>query len=144
MVVKLNRMKKKVLVIEQNHSLGFVIKTVLNEAFKTIVVSNPFDAMDVLSQHDISCVVLGIDKKNPDCHSFLQHLKSSSLLKNIPLVALTDMDESSFREMYAQAEVCGVFKKPFDPLRVRAVVEDLCHPTETPVLFRRRRLLNLN
>lgn len=138
-------MKKKVLVIEQNHSLGFVIKTVLNESFRTIVVSNPFDAMDMLSQHNIECIVLGIDKKNPDSHSFLQHLKSSSLLKNIPLVAITDMDEETFKDLYGENDVYHVFQKPFDPLKVREAVMSLCNPIDTTqVLFKRRRLLNLN
>mgnify|MGYP001254016551 CR=1 FL=1 len=139
-------MKKKVLVIEQNHSIGFVIKTVLSEAFKAIVTTNPFDAMDVLSQNnDILCIVLGIDKRSSQSHSFLQHLKSSSLLKNIPLIALTDIDEDTFREMYGENEISGVFKKPFDPLKVKQSIENLCHPVDTTqIVFRKRGILNLN
>lgn len=141
----MKRMKKKVLVIEQNHSLGFVLKTVLNESFDTLVVSNPFDAMDAISQHEIACIVLGIDKRNGESHSFLQHLKSSSLLKNIPLVALTDMDAKVFKEIYGENDPLCIFPKPFDPLKVKETVTGLASTVDTTqIIFRKRKILNLN
>lgn len=138
-------MKKKVLVIEQNHSLGFVVKTVLNEVFTTIVVSNPFDAMDVLSETEIACIVLGIDENDQQSHSMLQHLKSSSLLRNIPLVALTDMRKKDFLKIFGSGTVTAIFEKPFDPLKVRERVGELCKPVDTSqIIFRKRKTLNLN
>lgn len=137
-------MKKKVLVIEQNHSLGFVIRTVLNESFLVEIVSNAFDAMELLSQKEIDCIILGIDKKNSQSHFFLQHLKSSSLLKDTPIVIITD-EELPFKDFWDKMGVSKVFKKPFDPLKLLAYVEAICEPIDTTqIIFRKRKILNLN
>lgn len=141
----MKRKKKKVLVIEQSTSLGFVMKTVLNESFLTRVVSNPFDAMDVLAEDEISCIVLGIDDKNGQARSFLEHLKSSSLLRNVPLVVLTDIGEQNLREMYGDNRIEQVFKKPFDPLKVLDKVMEVSETTQSnDLLLRKRSLLSLN
>lgn len=141
----MKRNRKNVLVIEQSPSLGFVIKTVLNESFNTRVVSNPFDAMDVLSENEISCIILGIDDLNGQAQSFLEHLKSSSLLRSVPLVVLTDIEEETFRDMYGSTQIEKVFKKPFDPLKVLEKVVEVSESEERDdLLLRKRSLLSLN
>src|SRR5574338_1527771 len=92
-------MKKKVLCIEQNHSLGFVIKTVLSESFLVKVVPNAFDAMDELIKDEMDCIILALEKENRQSLNFLQHLRSSSLLENIPAVVISDYEDQQLREI---------------------------------------------
>lgn len=140
----MKRMKKKVLVIEQNHSLGFVIRTVLNESFLVEIVSNAFDAMELLTQKEIDCIILGVEKEISQSQLFLQHLKSSSLLKDTPIVVITDQDVS-FIDFWEKMGVSKVFKKPFDPLKLLDYVQAICSPIDTTqIIFKKRKILNLN
>lgn len=138
-------MKKKVLCIEQNHSLGFVIKTVLSESFLVKVVPNAFDAMDELIKDDTNCIILAVEKENKQSLNFLQHLRSSSLLKNTPVVVISDYDDNFLREICHQSNISKIYRKPFDPLRLLDTVQSLCSTVDTSqVLFENRKILNLN
>ncbi|HRO73819.1 MAG TPA: response regulator [Saprospiraceae bacterium] len=138
-------MKKKVLCIEQNHSLGFVIKTVLSESFLVKVVPNAFDAMDELIKDDTNCIILAVEKENKQSLNFLQHLRSSSLLKNTPVVVISDYDDNFLREICQQSNISKIYRKPFDPLRLLDTVQSLCSTVDTSqVLFENRKILNLN
>lgn len=141
----MKEMKKKVLCIEQNHSLGFVIRTVLSESFSVKVVPNAFDAMDELISEDTDCIILAIEKENIQSHNFLQHLRSSSLIKNIPAIVISDYENNQLRNMCEQSNIAKIFKKPFDPLRLLDTVRNLCNSVDTSqVIFKKRKLLNLN
>lgn len=130
--------KNTVLIIEQNESLGFVVKTVLNHSFQTFTVTTPFDAMDVLSEHDIDCIIIGIDKSSGSLKYFLQHLESSSLFRGVPLIAITDLDEQDFTDIAGNKDIIRVIKKPFDPLRVLEYADDLCGHRLYRELFKKR------
>lgn len=137
--------KKKVLIIEQNQSLGFVIKTVLDGSFQTITVTTPFDAMDILSENKIECIILGIDQNSNQSRYFLQHLKSSSLFRELPLIVLTDMEKSEFEGLLSNTGILKVFKKPFDPLKVLNAVTEMSESIrDAKIIFRRKSTLNLN
>ncbi len=138
-------MKKKVLCIEQNHSLGFVIKTVLSESFLVKVVPNAFDAMDELIKEETDCIILALEKENVQSHSFLQHLRSSSLIKNMPTIVISDYEDNHLRNVCEQSNIAKMFKKPFDPLRLLDTVRNLCSTVDTSqVIFKKRKILNLN
>ncbi len=141
----MERIKKKVLVIEQSPSLGLVIKTVLNESFLTKVVNNPFEAMDAMMENKISCIILGIDNKSGQAKVFLEHLKSSSLMKNIALIVLTDIKERDFKRMYGKNKVSRIFEKPFDPLKLLDTVIEVSEiKKDEEVVLRKIGLLSLN
>lgn len=138
-------MKKKVLCIEQNHSLGFVIKTVLSESFLVKVVPNAFDAMDELIKDEMDCIILALEKENRQSLNFLQHLRSSSLLENIPAVVISDYEDQQLREICRLNNISKIYKKPFDPLRLLETVKNLCSTVDTSqVLFEKQKMLNLN
>lgn len=122
----MQKSRKKVLVIEQNPSLSLVFESILHYSFDTFIVSNPFDAMDVLSENKIGCIILSVDKKNVQTHSLLQHLKSSKLLKKTPMVVLTDIEKRLFIRLYPKNGVTQIFKKPFNPLEVLETVNKIC------------------
>lgn len=138
-------MKKKVLCIEQNHSLGFVIKTVLSESFLVKVVPNAFDAMDELIREETDCIILALEKENKHSLNFLRHLRTSSLLKNIPAIVISDYEDSHLKEICQQSDISKIYKKPFDPLRLLDTVRNLCSTVDTShVLFEKGKILNLN
>lgn len=141
----MKEMKKKVLCIEQNHSLGFVIRTVLSESFFVQVVPNAFDAMNELINEDTDCIILALEKENVQSHSFLQHLRSSSLIKNIPTVVISDYEDNHLFNICKQSNIAKIFRKPFDPLRLLDTVRNLCITVDTSqVIFKKRKILNLN
>lgn len=141
----MKEMRKKVLCIEQNYSLGFVIKTVLSEYFSVTVVPNAFDAMDELTQDTFDCIILSEEQQNKQSSQLLQHLRSSSLLKNIPVVVISDYEDENLKRNCRLSNVAEIFKKPFDPLKLLDSIHGLCEPVDTTqIIFRKRKILNLN
>lgn len=137
--------KKKILVIEQNPSLGFVFDTILQSSFNAFIVTNPFDAMDVLYENEINCIILSVEKRNTQTHSLLQHLGSSKLLKATPMVVLTDIRKDHFRRLYPQNKITIIFKKPFNPNEVLEAVNKICEETVASAgLAPRYCIMNLN
>lgn len=138
-------MKKRVLCVEQNYSLGFVVKTVLSNSFDVVLVYNIFDAMEKLQQHEYNCILLAIEKNNPLPAALLQHLRSSSLYKNIPVVVLSDHESENLVAMCNDFEIADFFKKPYNPLHLLDAVKSICQPVDTSqILFKRTKSINLN
>ncbi|MBW7840222.1 MAG: response regulator [Chitinophagaceae bacterium] len=138
-------MKKKVLCIESNNSLGMVIKTVLSDSFRVSVVNNIFDAMDQLPCADFDCIVLSVEQRNMLPAALLHHLDSSAFFREIPVVMLSDYEDEQLSQIRDVYEVAAFFRKPFDPLRLADSVKSICYPVSTSeVLFKKRKFLNLN
>lgn len=138
-------MRKKVLVIEQNFSLGFALKNILSDCFKVVVVPNAFDGMNELSQKRFECIILSVEHKTGRPNEFLCHLNSSSLLKNIPLIVICNCAYQEVKRNFEKDNVIEIFKKPFDPLRILNTVKGICNHVDTSqVLTKKNKLLNLN
>lgn len=142
----MKRMKKKVLCVERNNSLAFVLRTVLKNSFNTKVVSNALQAIDELhSDTHTDCIVLSVEKQNFRNIALLQHLKTSSFLKDIPVIVLADFYDKELETLCEEYNVTEVFEKPFDPLKLLEAVEEQCCPSlDSHIIFKKRKILNLN
>lgn len=139
-------MKKKVLCIERSSSLSFILRTVLRKSFDVQVVSNALMAIGRLQKSgDIECVILSIEKGNFRNIALLQHIKTSSFLKDIPIIVLTDVYDDELKKLCKLYGVLEVFEKPFDPLKLLDTMEEYFFPTsDSEIIFKKRKILNLN
>jgi|GEM_PF-3670857 len=138
--------KKKVLCIERNSSLAFVLKTVFKNAFDITVVANALQAIEVLRiQSDTDFIIISVEKNNYRNLALIDHLRSSTFLKNIPLIILAESITEELEDLKKDPQVINVLEKPFDPIQLVNVVEKQCYrPNETEIIFKKRKLLNLN
>lgn len=142
----MKRMKKKVLCIERNNSLAFVLRTVLKNSFNTKVVSNALQAIDELhGDTPTDCIILSVEKQNFRNRALLQHFKTSSFLKDIPVIVLADLYDKELEALCEEYNVTEVFEKPFDPLKLLDTLEEQCCPSlDSQIIFKKRKILNLN
>jgi response regulator RpfG family c-di-GMP phosphodiesterase len=61
-------------------------------------------------------IIISIDSKQDDNFQLLQHLKTSSLLRKIPVLVLANGDDANLENECAELCVEAYVEKPFDPL----------------------------
>lgn len=139
-------MKRNVLCVERNSSLRFLLQTVLKKQGNVNCVSNAFEASDYLHRAEKThCLVLSIESNSDENLALLRHVKTSSSLKHIPVIVLSGTDDEWVRSICQEFEVEAFFLKPFDPLALVRVIEDLpIEKGEMQIIMKKQKILNLN
>ena len=105
---------KKVLVIEDDEPLCWLLEKILRGKYEVIVMNDGMEAWRWLTDGN-SCDLIISDIKMPslDGIEFLENLSNSGLFKNIPVIILSGYDD-----MRKQCLELGAFTylvKPFEP-----------------------------
>lgn len=105
---------KKVLVIEDDEPLCWLLEKILRGKYEVIVMNDGMEAWSWLTDGN-TCDLIISDIKMPslDGIEFLENLSNSGLFKNIPLIILSGYDD-----MRKQCLELGAFTylvKPFEP-----------------------------
>ncbi len=104
----------KVLIIEDDAPLCWLLERILRGKYEVIVMNNGLEAWSWLSDGN-GCDLIVSDVKMPslDGIELLENLSSSGLFRNIPVIML-----SGFEDSKKQCMELGAFAylvKPFDP-----------------------------
>lgn len=138
-------MKKNVLLVE-NKAISFVLKTTLEKKYTVTSVENSFLAMQtLLSDKHFDLLILSMDDKESENYEFLQHVSTSSMLNNIPVVLLSNSTDDSFKLSCEEMGVVKFMEKPFDPVVLQEVVHNLTSAGENgQIIQKKRTIFNLN
>jgi DNA-binding response OmpR family regulator len=110
-------MKKKVLLVDQNEAISFLITTLLEKDFDTCRVKDSYYAIkELTSGKPFDIIIVSIESKHDENFQLLQHIKSSSLLKNIKLLVLAGPDNVELERECDLLKIGAYIEKPFDPL----------------------------
>lgn len=117
-------MKKTILAVDDVSSILTVISSVFLDSFNVVKKTNAKDALEYLYSGNVPEVVI-TDLQMPDMNGFelIQEIKSSGLLKNIPIVVLSGQNNSAERVKCLKMGVDEYMIKPFNPeeLRLRTI-----------------------
>lgn len=107
---------KKVLVIEDDEALGFVISHILSPKYEVLIMKNGLDAIAWLTNGNFPSLIIS-DLHMPRLNGLelLQYLQHSGLLRDIPVIILSGDDSI---ELERQCKFYGAVKfllKPFSP-----------------------------
>jgi len=107
---------KKILVVEDDPSMRWLLKNLLRTKYEIITKNNGLDAFSWLSPQNIPDLIIS-DVKMPvmDGFEFLENLSISSLYKNIPVIILTGFDEPATRKRCYDLGAYSYLCKPFKP-----------------------------
>ncbi len=124
-------MKRKILVITESKAIRFLLQTVLHDQFNTITAAEAADAMYWISQADLPDAIV-IDPNLPDTEPWelVEHLKTSGLYKQIPVIVISAQPEEELAALSATYNVDAYFHKPFNPIDLKKKLELL---TNLPV-----------
>lgn len=108
--------KPPVLIVEDDPDQSAFYRVVLNQAgYKAITVSNAFDALVVLKQQKMACVVCDLNMPDFDGRDLAKMLRSSDRLSDIPIIIMSaDSKLSEIDLLSAGVDTC--FRKN-DPLQ---------------------------
>ena len=113
---------KKVLVIEDDAPLCWLLERILRGKYEVIVMNNGLEAWSWLSDGN-SCDLIVSDVKMPslDGIELLENLSNSGLFKNIPVIMLSGLEES--RKQCLDLGAFTYLVKPFEPRMFLSEVE---------------------
>jgi CheY-like chemotaxis protein len=115
-------MARKILSINGNRSMNYLLKTITRDAYNLITVSDALQAMRVIkTEKEIECVLIDVDYHTEQNLEFIQHLQNSFLYQ-CPIIIL-----ASNREMNEEILSNGqnLFFKPFNPLDLKQSIDKI-------------------
>jgi CheY-like chemotaxis protein len=117
---------KRVLVIDDDPSMRWLLKTLLRSKYKVVTKDNGMDAFSWLSVQNIPDLII-CDIKMPlmDGLEFLESLAISGLYKNTPVIMLTGFSDQQTRKRCLDLGAYDCLVKPFKP---NEFLDKIAHP----------------
>ena len=107
---------KTVLVIEDDQSLSWLLEKILSKNYKVIRMSNGMEACSWLSDGNEPDLILSdINMPLMGGVELLENFKISGLFRNIPVIILSGVNDSSLRKKCENLGALTYLVKPFDP-----------------------------
>ena len=118
-------MSRTVLVVDDSVSMRLLVSMALTELGFSVVEAP--DGVAALSKagtiKKLDLVVTDLNMPNMDGITFVQRLRSVSAFKFIPVLLLTTETRTDFKDKAKAAGATGWLNKPFDPAKLKAVVQ---------------------
>ncbi len=139
-------MKKNVLCIEKNKSICFLIETLLKNKYSVLTVADNLLAMDrINSGIEIATIIINVENADDENAELLYHLGSSSLLRNIPIIVLSNSKYDDMKSICLESNVHAFFTKPFNPIELSEKVDQtMIIDNQSQILPKKRKVFNLN
>lgn len=108
-------MNRKILSINTNKSISYLLNTVLADRYDLITVSDVYAAIQKLKDNgSISLIIADTDNSGNDIWDFIEHI-SSSCLYNKPVIILSSDRTNEIEVKAKKSRVIEMFWKPFSP-----------------------------
>jgi len=105
----------KLLLVEDEEELIKIVETYFrDEGFDVRVALSAENALSLLSSFTPDIIVSDVKMGRMDGFQFLEVIRKMPLVKNVPLIFLTIMDDRTSVERAAKLGASGYMTKPFD------------------------------
>jgi two-component system chemotaxis response regulator CheY len=117
---------KKVLVIEDDEPLCWLLEKILCSKYKVFVMHDGMEALSWLSSGNTADLILSdIRMPSLDGIQLLENLKQSGLYKDIPVVILSSFDDPEKRKECMDLGAADYIIKPFEPQHLVKRVKEI-------------------
>ncbi len=129
-------MRKSLLIIENTKALNYVLTTVLKKEYHVYTVRSYADAFYFLRyKPEIDLFLIDIPDDKSENHLFLAHISSSSLFNRIPVIVLSDSDDSRLADKTKSLGASHFISMPFDPVSLSEKIKELITEKEYKYMF---------
>ncbi len=109
-------MTKRVLVIEDDASLCWLLERILKNSYNPIIMNSGLEALSWLSEGNLPDLIIS-DVSMPLLNGLelLENVRSSGLLRAIPIIILSGSDDPGKEKECLALGAALYIKKPFEP-----------------------------
>jgi len=117
-------MKKKILVIDDEKSIRFIIENTFNKDFEVTALNNGMDALVYLQAGNLPDVII-CDVEMPVLNGieFIRRMRESGYFEEIPLIMLSGKEESADKIKCFEMGADDYVLKPFNPKELIARIK---------------------
>ncbi len=138
-------MKKKVICIDRNYAICYLVSTVLKSNYQVFTEHNNMKAIELLHGNPhLDAIILGIESPEDELNEIFHHISTSSFFSSTPVIILSKSED--LQKLAAKnPQVIAVYTKPFDPLKLLNLMnEHVLNDVDTQILSRKRKIFHLN
>ncbi len=131
-------MKKKILAIDDEKSIRFIIENTFNKDFDVVTMTNGMDALFYIQSGNFPDVII-CDLEMPVLNGieFVKRLRESGFFEEIPLIMLSGKEESSEKIKCFEMGADDYVLKPFNP---RELLARITRRLESKELYSQQRM----
>ena len=112
-----------VLLVDENHFVARILRQTLNSDFTVLHALNGIEAMSWLEQgNSPELVITELNMGKLDGRKLIRLIRDSSFHRDLPIIVLSDNDDSNTRIECLESGADGYLAKPFNPYEVKAKV----------------------
>jgi len=117
-------MKKKILAIDDEKSIRFIIENTFNKDFEVTTLNNGMDALFYLQSGNLPDVII-CDVEMPVLNGFefIRRIRESGFFEEIPLIMLSGKEESADKIKCFEMGADDYILKPFNPKEIIARIK---------------------
>lgn len=109
-------MKKKILAIDDEKSIRFIIENTFNKEFEVTTLSNGMDALYYIQSGNLPDVIIcDVEMPVMNGFEFIKRIRESGFFDEIPLIMLSGKEESADKIKCFEMGADDYVVKPFNP-----------------------------
>jgi len=125
-------MKHKILIIEDDAPLRYLLGRILGDKFEAVIENDPISAMGWLSKGNLPNLILcDFDLPRINGLDFIKNLRQSGAFSQIPLVMLSGTSDKRVIEDCLASGASAFLGKPFDPDHLIGTISKVLKSVET-------------
>jgi CheY-like chemotaxis protein len=107
-------MKKKILVIDDDATIRFLLDKILDEKYEVETKSDGFEALDWLNAGNIPDLII-VDMEMPNINGkvLLRRIKFSPKFRYVPIIVISATDNNTVKNNFIQLGASDFIIKPF-------------------------------
>jgi DNA-binding response OmpR family regulator len=117
-------MKKKILAIDDEKSIRFIIENTFNKDFDVTSISNGMDALFYLQSGNLpDLIICDVEMPVLNGFEFIRRIRESGFFDEIPLIMLSGKEESADKIKCFEMGADDYVLKPFNPKELIARIK---------------------
>ena len=125
---------KRILIIEDDEPLCWLLEKIFKGKYEPIIMKNGLEALSWLSDGNLpNLIISDINMPTLDGIELLENVRSSGILRDIPVIMLSASDESEKRKKCLALGASNYLIKPFEPQLLMEEIENTFKRLENPL-----------
>ena len=97
---KVTNQKIKILVVEDTQVFAKALKNILEqEGYQAVLAQNGLEGLALLQKDNFNLIISDIEMPKMDGLEFIKSVRTEDKLKNLPVIALTSLDDEEHRQI---------------------------------------------